>query len=187
MEVKKCFFFPRIKKSLQFAVFIYFMLTPTLLRKKKLSLQGFSFILDRVARDVSLWVKRAYEVSLWDKRHVTFHFGSSMWSTTLRPRDTWSFTLRQRSTWCFTLRRRGTWIFTRRPRSTSGFTQSKGHLKVLFVTNQHVTFESETKGHVSWTFTARQWVRGVGNLRGMLVLSVRIINEVYLMFVNHLQ
>jgi len=40
--------------------------------------------------------------------HMTFHSGSSMWSTTLRPRDMWSFTLRPRQAWSFALRRRGT-------------------------------------------------------------------------------
>ena len=70
------------------------------------------------------------------------------------------------------------------PRGKSGSTQSKGHLKFHFVTKQRVKFESETKGHVNRTFTARQWVHRVGNLRGMLVLNVRILYEVYITSVN---
>jgi hypothetical protein len=87
------------------------------------------------------------------KGHVDFH------SETL---GTWRYTLSQNGIWSITLRPRGTWSFTLRPRGTSGFTQNKGHAKFHFVTKQHVIFESET--------------------RGMLVSSVRTINEVYILF-----
>lgn len=94
------------------------------------------------------------------KGHVTFHSGSSMWSITLRPTVTWNFI--RRGTWIFT-QAKGHWIFTLI--GTSGFTQNKGHLKFQFVTKQQVIFVCETKVHVNWTFTTRQWVHGVGNLR----------------------